>query len=153
TAMQELINWLAVAIGGVKVAKRVEAKSERIDLAPGVLLDARTIEANAVSVAGIHFHLVTVGAAHIRVVVVAVRGVEPAVEATTKRTVHTVRIPFPTERAVELLLFVRFAVAIGVFEQPDIWNGPDDTFPGDFGFRISDFGFRKGRCGAKGINT
>src|SRR5256885_4789566 len=37
-AAQELIDRLAVAIGGVKIAEGVETKSERIDLAPSVFL-------------------------------------------------------------------------------------------------------------------
>ena len=80
TAAQELIDRFAVAIGGVKIAERVEAKPERIDLAPGVLLDARAIEPDAISIAGIHLHFVAIRAAHTGVVVVAMRRVEPAVE-------------------------------------------------------------------------
>src|SRR5216683_8271995 len=39
------------------------------------------------------------------------------------------RVAFPAERAIELFFFVRFAIAVGVFEQPDIGNGPGDALP------------------------
>ena len=129
-AAQELIDRFAVAVRRVEIAKRVKAKSKRIDLAPGVLFDARAVEANAVSVARIHFYFMPVLAAHVSVVVVPVRRVEPAVEATGKRRVHSVRVAFPAKRAIELLFFVRFAIAVGVFKQPDIGDGPGDALPG-----------------------
>src|SRR5436190_5261463 len=98
-AGQELINGRAVTIGRVKVAERVPTKAEGIDLAEGVLLDARAIEPKAVGVAGIHFDFRAVLAAHSGVVIEAMRGVNPTIEATAEGRVHAVRVTFPTEWA------------------------------------------------------
>ena len=93
------------------------------------MFDASAVEADAVGVAGIHFHFMTVLTAHVGVVVIAVRRVEPAVKATGEGRIHPVRVAFPAERAVELFLFVRFAVAVGVFEEPKIGNRPGNALP------------------------
>src|SRR5207247_6250786 len=59
TAAQELIDRFAVAVGRVKIAERVKAKSERIDLAPGVLFAARAVQAAAPRVAGCACRFIT----------------------------------------------------------------------------------------------
>ena len=129
TAAQELIDGLAVAIRGIEVAERVEAQSKRVDLAPGVLLDAPAVEGEAIGVARIHFHFVPVPAAHIGVVVVTVRGVKPAVEAAGERRVVAVRVALPAQRAVKLFFPIGFAIAVGILEEPEVGDGPGDAFP------------------------
>ena len=57
-----------------------------------------------------------VAAFHVRVVVEAVGGVDPAVEAAAEAGLIAVRVARVIERPVEHLAFVRLAVAVGVVE-------------------------------------
>ena len=122
----ELINWRAVAVGGVKVAERVEAHAERIHLPEGELLNARTVRLQSVRVAGIHRDAQAVCGSDGCVVVEAVREVQPAVEPASKRRVHAVRVPLVPKRPVQFLALVGPAVAVGVAQKPDVRDAPGD---------------------------
>ena len=124
----ELIDWRAVAVGGVKVTVRIKAHSERVHLPEGKLLHAGAVELHAVGVAGVHSDARAVGGIDGGVVVEPVCDVEPAVEPARERRLHAVRVTLVAKRAVELGAFVRAAVAVGVPQKPDVGNTPrDDT--------------------------
>ena len=90
----------------------IEAEPEGVHLAVGVLLDVAAVERETIGVAGIHPHLAAVARPHAAVVVVTVRGIEPAVEPASKRRLVAVRIAFPTEWPVKKLLLVRLDVDV-----------------------------------------
>ena len=129
TAGEKLEERFAVAVGGIQAARFVEGEAEGIHLAVRVMFNARTIEADAVAVAGIEIDVAAVACSDVRVVVEAVRGVEPAVEPAPEARLVAVRVARVIERAVEDVALVGLAIAIGIFEQPDVRDGPDDDFP------------------------
>ena len=135
-AAQELVDRRAMAVGAEEIAAIVPAQAERIHLAPCVALDARAVEPDAIRVAALDFQLAAIASAQRALVVEAVRAVEPAVRAATERREVAVRVALPAERAVEHFTFVCLAVAVGVFEQPDIRDAPDGAFPGELAVRI-----------------
>src|SRR4051794_17088457 len=61
------------------------------------------------------------------VVVEAVAGIDPTIPAATKTVDHAVCIAAGVERAVENRPLVADAVAIGIFEMPDIRNAVGDA--------------------------
>src|SRR5205085_5117949 len=83
-----------------------------------------------VSIAAGHENFVSIGARDARTVIVAVGGVNPSVEAATKRSLVAVRVASEIKRAEEFFLFVSDAIAIGVLEEPDVRDAPGDAFPG-----------------------
>src|SRR5215207_4276763 len=80
TAGEKLIEWFAMAIRGEQIAKGIEGQAEGVDLAMGVMLEPRAVQTHPVSVAGVQVNLMTVTAFDVRIIVVAVSGVEPTVE-------------------------------------------------------------------------
>ena len=129
TASEKLEERFAVAVGGIQAARFVEGEAEGIHLAVRVMFNARTIEADAVAVAGIEIDVTAVARSDVRVVVESVRGVEPAVEPAPEAGLVAVRVARGVEGAVKNLALVGFVVAIGVFKQPDVRDGPDDDLP------------------------
>ena len=82
----------------------------------------------AEGVARLHVDFVAVRAlARGDVVVEAVAGIDPAVEAAAKGVVHAVRVAGVVERAVEDCPLVADAVAVGVLEVPDVRNAEGDA--------------------------
>ena len=128
-AIEQLVDGRAVAIAGVEVAAGVPREAEGVHLPVGVLLDARAVEADAVGVAGVEVHVAAISRGDVGVVVVAVRGVEPSVEAAPERCLVAVRVAGVVEGAVEHRPFVGFAVAVGVLQEPDVRDAPDDGLP------------------------
>src|SRR5262245_24098834 len=78
---QQLIGRPAMAIRRVKVAERIEAQAEWIDLAPGVLLTVRAIWPHPIGVARLHANRSAIRSLDVGRVREAVMGIEPAVEA------------------------------------------------------------------------
>src|SRR5438552_1672386 len=78
---QKLIDRRAMTIGGPQIAEGIEHKPERIDLAPTVLLDVRTIEGEAIAIARVHGDRAAVARGECGVVVKSMIGIEPSVEA------------------------------------------------------------------------
>ena len=112
----------------VKMLKQlVKAHAERVDLAVREVLDAAAVELEAEDVARLHVDFVAVGALHAAVVVEAVAGIDPAVAAAAEGVDHAVRVAAGVERAVEDGPLVADAVAVGVFEMPDVRNAVGDA--------------------------
>ena len=128
-AGEELVERRAVAVAGVEVAAWIEGEAEGVHLAVGVVLQFGTVEAEAVGVAGIQVDDGAVAVGDPRIVVEAVRGVDPAVEAAPERCLVAMGVAGMVEGAVERGAFVGFPVAVGVFQQPDVGDAPDDGFP------------------------
>ena len=145
-AGEQLVSGRAMAIAGIKISEWVPSKAKGVYLAPGVVFDARAVEAHSVSVAGIEIHLVAVAAFHMRIVVESMRGVKPAVKAPPERGLIAVGVTGVIERAVEHLALVCFAIAVCIFHEPNIWDGPSDAFPSEAQFSIA------GRT-VKGVNA
>ena len=75
-----------------------------------------------------------------RVVVEPVRRVKPAIETAAERGLVAMGIPGVVEGAVQRGPLVGLAVAIGILEQPNVGNAPDERLP-------------MGIVGAEGINS
>ena len=126
SAAHQLVNRLAVAIGRKAVAQRVHRHPERIDLPPRKLLDSRSVRPHAVGVAGLHVHHMAISTGHRRNVVEPMTRVDPTVEVSTKRVVHSVRVPLEAHWTVQPDTFVRAVISIGISQQPDVGNAIHD---------------------------
>ena len=59
-------------------------------------------------------------------IVETVGDMQPTVEAACKTGVHAVRVALEPERAKEDLAFISVTVAVGVAQEPDVRDTPDD---------------------------
>src|SRR6185369_7351947 len=125
-AAQQVINGGAVAIGGPKIAERIEHEPEGIDLAPGVLLNAGTVHPEPVGIAGIHFDGAAIFGGEGGIIVVTVIGVDPTIIPAAKRAGEPVDVPVKTLAAEDNLLFIRAPVAVDVLEKIDVGDAETD---------------------------
>ena len=126
-AGEELKERFAVAVGGEQVPQRIEGEAEGIHLSVRVMLDARAVETHAVGVAGVEINLVSITSLDVGIVVVAVRGVEPSVEAPAEARLVAVCVARGVEGAVEDFALVRLPIPVRVLQEPDVRNAPGDA--------------------------
>ena len=115
-----------MAVGSIQVAERILRHAKGVDLAEGEMLRARAVQMHAVSVAGMHGNFAAVAASYGCIIIESVSDVEPAVKASRKGRMHAVGVAFISQRAVKFGSLIRPAVAVGVFEMPDVGNAPSD---------------------------
>src|SRR4051795_2345471 len=116
-----------MAVCRKNIKEWMKAHAEGINLTVREVLDAAAVELEAKRVARLHVHFVAVAPAHAAVVVEAVAGIDPAVPAAAKAVDHAVRVAAGVERAIEHRPLVADAVAVGVFEMPDVGNAERDA--------------------------
>src|SRR5438067_1920941 len=83
------------------------------------------IDFEAITVAGIHLDAAAIAALEGGVVIVAVVGIQPAIEPAPERAGQTVRIFLEPEPAKDNLLLIGLAVAIGVLQIRDEGDAKD----------------------------
>src|SRR6185436_7012348 len=115
-----------MTISRPKVSKRIEHQAKGINLAPGILFHARTIDLEPVGVTGLHFDRASIFGDQRRFVVVTVVGIKPAIETTTKRACQSVGVSFKPKATEEQLLAIRAPIAIGVFKKVNVGNAEGD---------------------------
>src|SRR5437763_12286809 len=116
-----------MAVGREDVEILVKAHPERIHLPVGKMLDAAAVELEAKSVARLHMDFIPVAAFHAAVIVEAMARIDPAIPAAAKTIDHAMRIAAGIKRAIENRSLVTDAVAVGVFEMPDVRNAVSDA--------------------------
>ena len=129
TSGQQLVQRGTVAVAGIEVSAGIPSQTKRIHLTVRVVLDTGTIEADAVGVARVQIHMTAVAGRDMGVVVEPVRCVEPAIEATAERGLVAMGITGVIEGPVKRGPLVGLAVTIGVLEQPDMGDAPDERLP------------------------
>src|SRR5438552_1481072 len=126
SAAKKLVDWLAMAVGGIKIAQRIKAQAKGIGLTPGELLDAADVDFHAKRVAGVERDARSVARDDGRSVVEIVGRIKPAVEPATKGVDHAMRVVGADFSAEQRLHAVGFAVAIIIVESPDFRNAVPD---------------------------
>ena len=122
---QEHVDRFAMTIGRIKIAQRVEAKPERIDLPMSELFDVRTVNPHSVDVPRVERNPLVVAPFDGRIIGKAVAGVNPAVETPGERVRHAVGVA-KTDALIKDISFVDFIVAVGIDEVIDIRNSMDE---------------------------
>src|SRR6185295_2767465 len=126
---QQLIDRFAVAVRCEKIPKRIKRKAKRVHLSMRVMLDAGTIEPQAIGVPRTHVHHVAVAALYVRIVVVTMSAIQPPVETAPKTCLIPMCVPRRVEVRIEHLSLVRLSVTICVLEMPNVRDGPHYSFP------------------------
>ena len=129
TAGQQLVERRTVAVAGIEVSAGIPSQTKRIHLTVRVVLDTGTVEADAVGVARVQIHMTAVAGRDMGVVVEPVGRVEPAIEATAERGLVAMGITGVIEGPVKRGSLVGLAVTIGVLQEPDVGDAPDERLP------------------------
>src|SRR6266404_6681339 len=108
---QQLINRRAVTISRPQVTEGIKHQAKGIDLAPTVLLDMRAVDFESVTVTGIHFDGAAVLCHQDGIIIVAMIGIDPAIEATPEGAGQTVHVLFESESAENAFLLVGVAIS------------------------------------------
>ena len=125
-AAEELSERQAVAVGREQVAESVVRHTERIHLTPGVLLDARPVDAHAIGVPGLKGDAAPVRAVDRALVVETMADVKPAVERTAKGVVEAVGVALPADRPVENLALVGASVSVVIDQVVEVGDAEGD---------------------------
>ena len=129
TSGQKLVKRRTVAVAGIEVSAGIPGEAKRIHLTVRVVLNTGTVEADAVGVARVQIHMTAVAGRDMGVVIEPVGRVEPAIEAAAERGLVAMGVPGVIEGAVQRGPLVSLAVAIGVLEQPDMGDAPNERLP------------------------
>ena len=129
TAGQQLVERRTVAVAGIEVSAGIPGETKRIHLTVRVVLDTGTVEADAVGIARVQIHMTAVAGRDMGVVVEPVGRIKPAIEAAAERGLISMGITGVIEGPVQRGPLVGLAVAIGVFEQPDMGDAPNERLP------------------------
>ena len=129
TSGQQLVKRRTVAVAGIEVSAGIPSQTKRIHLTVRVVLDPGTVEADAVGVARIQIHMTAVAGRDMGIVVEPVGRIEPAIETAAERGLVAMGIPGVVEGSVQRGPLVGLAVAIGVLEQPNVGDAPDERLP------------------------
>ena len=118
-----------MAVARKEVAPLVLGNAERVDLAVGVAFHVRTVGPHAIGVARAQADGGAIGRLDGGVVVEAVAGIDPAVEAPGKGVGHAVRVALAV-LLVNFFFLVSLAVAVGVGQPPDVGDGVNKGLSG-----------------------
>ena len=129
TSGQKLVERRTVAVAGIEVSAGIPSQTKRIHLTVRVVLDTGTVEADAVGVARVQIHMTAVAGRDMGVVVEPVGRIKPAIEAAAERGLVAMGITGVIEGPIQRGPLVGLAVAIGVLQEPDVGDAPNERLP------------------------